>query len=332
MKRIFAFMLASVVIFLLGGCGKSEQVKQLESMIDSIGEVTLEDRALLQEIEEFGSSIPEKELSQVENISVYYAAYDRINELLKEPYLGDWIIFGRLANDDSSNSFDGSQKITLTSNEVIYGSGYQWAVDPDRDNLFCLWNEGAEFGIEGKVCEVKGARIIPVWSGFLVKAEDYDVFLSEIVKIVELTPENVGDYLDFKRVQTEYYDAFGDKDKNETRKTSSWIISKLYEEGWLYFRGENFKIELLKKDGWGSKSSEVIQWGPFGQFWLDDKGKVEFGRAEGTLYFIAADLVEVVNNDAEKTHTLKFGDAEFYPDCGDTGRDNVLEDESVRLF
>lgn len=332
MKKLIALILASVCILSLSGCGKSEQVKQIESMIDTIGEVTLEDRALLQEIEQLGSTIPENELSKVKNANVYYTARDALYELLKEPYLGDWILFGRLSNDDSDNSFDGTQKITLTSSEVQYGEGFQWAIDPDRDDMFCMWNESADFGIEGKVVEVKGAHVIPVWSGILVKAEDYDTFLSQIVKIVELTPENVADYLDFKKVNTEYYDAFGEKDKNETRKTSSWIISKLYEEGWLYFRGEDFKIELLKKDGWGSKSREIIEWGPFGQFWMDDRGKVEFGRAEGTLYFISADLMEVNYDEAEKYHTLKWGELEFYPDCGDTGKYCVLEDESVRLY
>ena len=81
MKKTIAILLALITVLSLAACGKSEAVKNVETAISAIGDVTPDKKDLVNEAYAAYSALPEKERSGVENASVLTAARDKLHEL-----------------------------------------------------------------------------------------------------------------------------------------------------------------------------------------------------------------------------------------------------------
>ena len=86
MKKFLALILALAMIFALCGCGKSENVKQTEAMIEAIGEVTLDNASAVADARDAYDQLSDKEQKQVSNLSVLEDAEAQYSALLADQY------------------------------------------------------------------------------------------------------------------------------------------------------------------------------------------------------------------------------------------------------
>ena len=83
-KRICCVFLCVLISISICACGKSENVKNLESLISSIGEVTLESEDLIISAEELYNNLSAEEKETVENYSLLVAARENYDTLTIE--------------------------------------------------------------------------------------------------------------------------------------------------------------------------------------------------------------------------------------------------------
>lgn len=97
MKQIFALLLAAAMCLSLVACGgQSEAAKALDEKILTLGEITIESKELLEEIETEYGSLTDKEKNSLENYDVlrtaretYNAQMEKIQSFKVYPYLPD---------------------------------------------------------------------------------------------------------------------------------------------------------------------------------------------------------------------------------------------------
>jgi uncharacterized protein YcfL len=81
MKKVLKFVLVLFLFVVLVGCKKEEAFKAVENLIDNIGEVTLEDEALINEIEEKYNALSEEDQEKVANLAVLVDAQVTLDSL-----------------------------------------------------------------------------------------------------------------------------------------------------------------------------------------------------------------------------------------------------------
>lgn len=87
MKKVISLFLAVVLCLSLTACGKSEAVKNVEAMIDALGEITLESIDAIRSAEDAYNALTADEQKKVENYKSLTAARDAYFELA---LVGDW--------------------------------------------------------------------------------------------------------------------------------------------------------------------------------------------------------------------------------------------------
>lgn len=84
MKRILFFAICISIMLFAGGCGKNNAVIEVEEMINSIGEITLDSGEELANIEMYYEALSEGQKDQVENHIILVKAIDEYNALVKK--------------------------------------------------------------------------------------------------------------------------------------------------------------------------------------------------------------------------------------------------------
>ena len=87
MKKLVTFLLAVILCLSLAACGKSEAVKNVEAMIDALGEITLESIDAISAAENTYGDLTTEEQEKVKNYETLTAARDRYYELA---LVGNW--------------------------------------------------------------------------------------------------------------------------------------------------------------------------------------------------------------------------------------------------
>lgn len=187
------------------------------------------------------------------------------------------------------------------------------------------------------------------------KTAEMGDFTANIVT-VELTAENVAEYLEFRPYEIEYLDAFG----NGTGQFDCGVAlsSKVFDSGLVYWSSENIGIEILFADNYGScmqdlwqkwsvysSGSQVLGWEkgstvvdiPLGAVvygFSNDVTQIpdfhpellRFGNAKGTITFVKAEYVESISNEGGRTVSLIDGQSEMtgYWCNGVDWPDNIL--------
>ena len=111
--------------------------------------------------------------------------------------------------------------------------------------------------------------------------------IDEMYVAVELTPENVAEYICFDHLYT-YVDEWGDTASYaDNDQTSYAALNKKEGNGLTYVGADGVQVELLLGNG-----KKTTFYG-LGQFWIDGKNVAikDFGRAKGTLYFVKSEYV-----------------------------------------
>ena len=84
MKKTVILLVALVMLLSLFGCGKSEEVLDLEEKINSIGEVTTDKATLINSALRAYAALDERKQEQVENYAVLLQAKETLYKLIEE--------------------------------------------------------------------------------------------------------------------------------------------------------------------------------------------------------------------------------------------------------
>lgn len=333
MKKLVGLLLVFLLCLSIAGCGKSEAVKNVEAMIEGLGEITVESIDAIRAAEEAYGALTPEEQGKVKNIETLSAARDRYYELV---LVGNWTDPYIYTYGVAENY---SKRVNLTLNPDMTGTDRG-----DGDTEFpCTWSvtggilkisadEG--YWTDYEVQE-KDGQIILQSSGsnwYLMRLEDYHALLDDIFLIVDMEQVNPADYFGFRIHEDIKKNEWGEP--NGISGTYVLLENLLYEAGWMYLEcSENFAVEVLHPEyqetyvypEGGSSTytreagSVTITWSPFASFafsvgWKEPvytqtadltEDQLAFGRARGTLTFINRNYVaEVRKSDGANDRIL----------------------------
>lgn len=334
MKRICMWILAAVLVFSLCGCGKSEAVKNVEDMIDSIGTVTADSLTAIDAAMEAYEALTEEEVEKVENYSVLAEARDACLEM---HMTGGWVYEPKYFYNVEEMYADCD--ITLNEDKSAdgeYVSG-TWRVEDGKLKI----NNG-EYDVQYTIYRDNGDIKIGSGNSKMMRTEDFKALLDEMFVIVEVTPENVADYCRCVIYTEIDEDDFGTITGDTYTFTT--LVSNVYDDGLLFLEGsDDLAIELLipeheykyrSGDRWRTYTEEadayVVKRTPYGsrsnslgnknaerdyenvhEISADD---ITFGRVTGKITFIKAEYVKEVKQDENGTSRLLvlFNDEEIH--------------------
>ncbi len=182
MKKILILLLALVICISLCACGKSEAVKNVESLILEIGEVSAESEAAVVAAENAYSALDGEEKGDVENYSVLLAAREALDVALYEAYVEELYasVAGEWINVNDMDSYVLEEDGTGTHGE----KSVEFTIAPDT--LKMSVTEGVtsstarEFSVD---LESKTPKLTPNDAAtYYVQAENYEAIAQEIRK------------------------------------------------------------------------------------------------------------------------------------------------------
>lgn len=197
MKKTISLLLALVMCLSLCACGKNDAVKNVETLIDAIGEVTLDSDAAIAAAEEAYNALTAEDKTAVENYALLQSARESLDrELFRQSILGDWL------------TIDGSMTFTFYENgECTISGAERGSYEVDRDTIKVtilglqvqLVVEDDETGIRHMKAEDLGIDC--------VQEDDFAAFQPEIINIAT---ENWEEYFEIRQVRRAAKNAFGE--------------------------------------------------------------------------------------------------------------------------
>ncbi len=140
MRKLLILSLCLLMSATVTAC-KSEEVKNVESAISTIGEMDLDKKDMLLEIEDLYESLPEKEKSKVDNYDTLESAWTSYDDILKD--FEDEVKFCATAVISVFNTIEDS--LDLYVENVVFVN-----VDGINYSLVLLTNNDPKTGIEGE--------------------------------------------------------------------------------------------------------------------------------------------------------------------------------------
>ena len=202
----------------------------VEGLIGAIGEVTAESESAITAAEEAYDALPEEEKVKVENYAVLTAAKDSLRELKISPIVGEWV-----------NEVGKTKSISFSADGKFNVDGYEGTWDLNENGATLDIKIG---GVSPEISVIEEDGFVKLNLGFMdifecyVRAEDYQDAFDKKFVAVDLSPENVKDYLG-EPVRAGYLlDAWGEED----RTTPIYILtSNVYDDGLVYIGcGDDF--------------------------------------------------------------------------------------------
>lgn len=348
MKKAISLMLAFVLCLSLCACGKSEAVKNVEALIDAIGEVTAESGKTINAAESAYNALTEEEKAEVSGIEALSAAKVDYAEALIDS-IGEVTIDSKsaiLAAEEAYSALSDEEKMAVASTTTLTAAIDQLDILLKEQELIGRWcyisdkSAGLTF-LEGGTVELgegfkadyiftdngimidfeieydftyenfEGITVLMnEYAGTYVREEDYDAVHNKVFVDVDLATVDISEYAEF--VHLDYrLDDFGEKEPANTHL----VVSEVYDQGLIY---------------WGTTGGDVIvEYGgentihggfPFGA----TSYVPEFGRMKGTIVFIRAEYVdEYIFNESERKIVSKlFGSS---PASAPAGYGNYVE-------
>lgn len=314
MKKWITLALTLMLCLSLTACGKSEEVKNVETMIKNLGEVTSESLEAVFAARNAYEALPEEEKEKVKNID---ELKDAFSECVEMHLPGTWVYdYGHY-----NNVTEQYKKVDLSISKDLFAeaesySGPCWVED------FRLMVDAGEYNhVQYLHCE-DGQLTMGTNNYRLLKTEAYAAKLDQMFVTVELTPENITDYCKIVLYTEIEEDDFGVV-TGDTR-TYATLESTVYNDGLIYLENSNdLAVELLipehpytyNKNGRIRKYTDeadtyVIKHGPYGSsgYSLGYKrvedayeyvhkitaDQISFGRVTGSITFIRAEYVQDV--------------------------------------
>lgn len=321
MKKLIGLLLVLLLCLSIAGCGKSEAVKNVEAMIEGLGEITVESIDAIRAAEEAYGALTPEEQGKVKNIETLSTARDRYYELV---LVGEWC-YSNVYLYELDSAYD---RVDLILNADMTGTDMigtvqkfdaQWSVTDGRLTL-----KGDGISNIYDVAEKDGniVLMVPDINIEYIRQEDYHALLDDAFMTVNLAEAELSEYFDIEIFEHEITDEWGDP----TGQIYVHVIlrNSLYDQGWLYLSSsDDLAIEILYpaytryfeyQDG--SSWTDPMEEGSYTYAWCPyafDEGmrlfaynedsrathdltedEISFGRARGTVVFINSKYVSEV--------------------------------------
>lgn len=339
-KTVIIRVLLVCICIMLWGCGKSEAVKNVESLIEEIGEVTVDSGNSIEEAENAYNALTDEEKKQVENAELLTTKKEELAACIEKaeeearkkeeeekkkaeeerkkklaPFVGTWkpIYADAMKNEFYHDLMWDLQEQVPKAEKVI-----------DENDEFAEVNEDGtiECGMprkKYKLVEDNGITKLVGSSAVYVREEDYEDVMDKMFVHVTLNTDNIGDYIGGPVEIGRYLDEWGD----ETDTKAFIFSSPAYDnEGLIMLSFKDVKYEMYFND----VSEPTTYYMPYvlGFSTLNNMSSLNhFGRAEGEIWYIRKDYVSEITAKEDKningslcgTRTIKFTDgfsADFY--------------------
>lgn len=301
MRKLICLLLLLVMCVSLCACGKSESVKNAEALIAEIGEDPLQNRDAVQTALDAWGLLTEKEQGKVENAETLLMAQKKLEQERQETFQwleGDWVQLYNLLNGYVYNEVE-----PTLNTDVVLSVEMDSAVHNKKEVEWKCVNGGIHLGnLTNLIKPVQyGDITVLVTEGAeslsYIKLEDVD----KLFVHVELTPDNISDYMEIINVPCKVVDSFGEV---LGEGESYWFASKVYDDGLIYFDSHELHIEYYKQYPYSRNSSRSetsqLYGGPNGysttngQINWTTADMLSIGRVTGTVYFVRSEYAEMV--------------------------------------
>lgn len=335
MKKVLSILLALVLCLSLCACGKSEAVKNVEAMIDALGEITLESIDAIRSAEDAYSALTEDEQKKVSNYETLTSARDSYYELA---LVGEWCVHNISLYDIESMYTRLNLRLNADMTAVDYGDGGMeisgpWSVTDGRLTVGEVGNDWTDYIVfeeEDKLfLESDGSN----WS--LMRVADFHALLDDIFLVVDVSEIALNEYFGFSFLENIEVDTWGEPTGHGDKRVR--LTNQLYEQGWLYLSNdESLAIEIAYPEHHGETHHEFngteywtkeagsitltgcpftgatgqIVWYIPGFTFVDDLSvdQLSFGRAKGTITYINQKYVKEVKADADSQSRVLITD------------------------
>ena len=139
MKKIIKIILSVILCLFISSCGKSEEAKKTDNIISSIGEVTLDSEAKINEAQTAVDSLDEK--SKVSNISTLNNAKNQLSEIKKGCCFsieGGWGIGKTFVIEEVSDRLKLQQSEETFDNQYFVFNYNCWKYDYYKEPLVAI--------------------------------------------------------------------------------------------------------------------------------------------------------------------------------------------------
>lgn len=341
MKKITALILAVILCLSLSACGKSEAVKNVEAMIDSLGEITLESIEAIRTAEAAYAALIPEEQEKVKNYETLTTARDRYYELA---LVGEWC-YTRVDLYNLPSNYD---RVDMILNEDMTGTDMvgtvqefaaQWSV---TDSRLTMNGEGIYNSYDVVEKDGKIFLKIPDIDMEYMRRDDFHAMLDDAFLVVDVSEIDLNEYFGFSIYENIEVDAWGEPNGHGDKRVR--LTNRLYEQGWLYLNNdESLAIEVFYPEFHTESYHEIngttygtVEAGnitltgcPFtgtsGQiiWYIPDftivadlsVEQLSFGRAKGTITFINQKHIKEVSVDKDSQSRVlitDFSNSEFY--------------------
>lgn len=334
MKKIIALALVVVLCLSLSACGKSEAVKNVEAMIDALGEITLESIEAIRSAEDAYAVLTSEEQRKVKNYEILTTARDRYYELA---LVGEWC-YTRVDLYNLPSNYD---RVDMILNEDMTGTDMvgtvqefaaQWSV---TDSRLTMNSEGIYNSYDVVEKDGKIFLKIPDIDMEYMRRDDFHAMLDDAFLVVDVSEIDLNEYFGFSIYENIEVDTWGEPTGHGDKRVR--LTNQLYEQGWLYLSNdESLAIEVAYPEHHGETHHEFngteywtkeagsitltgcpftgatgqIVWYIPGYTFVDDLSveQISFGRAKGTITYINQKYVKEVKVDADSQSRVLITD------------------------
>lgn len=301
MKKLFCLLLALILCLSLCACGKSEAVKNAESLIAQISEDPLENRDAVEAAEKAWEALTEKEQGKVKNAEILLAAMDVMEQERQETLQwleGDWVSLYSLLNgfvyNEAQPTLNREVVLSVDGDNVLFnGKETEWKCMDGGIRLGNMTNLVKPVQHSDiTVLVTEGAETMSY-----VRLEDVDKLFVQVT----LTPDNISDYVQIINVPCKVVDNFGTV---LGEGSSYWFASKVYDEGLIYFDSHELHLEYFREYYPGREPSRTettqLYGGPNGYSSTNGQinwvtaDKLTLGRVTGTVLYVRAEYAQMV--------------------------------------
>ena len=310
-KAIRMATLTIIICCVLWGCGKSEAVKNVESLIDGIGEVTLESEESIKTAEEAYNSLNEKEKEKVENADQLVSKKEELDACITKaeeekkqkeeeekkeklaPFLGTWVpLYQEVFKEYYDNSWSNdlwSVNLSITENNDN--------VTLENDNAITYVSSNAEMSTF-ELIEDQGIEklVSPYGAGVYVRKDEYETARDKMFVHINLDQDNISDYIGGLIEIGKFIDEWGD----ETDTSAYTFSSAAYaNENLIMLTYSDVKYEVYYKGSGDAVTYHELY--PILQAWGSNTPSLDhFGRAEGEIWYVKKGYVSEINKENNK--------------------------------
>lgn len=313
MKKALSLLLVLVMCLSLCACGKSEAVKNVEAMIDALGEITLESIDIIRAAEDAYAALTKEEQTKVSNYKTLTAARDSYYELA---LVGDWCCNYIISFDDIESEYN---RVDLQLNADMTSVGYAdggalempgtWSVTDGHLMVDRMEYGYAEYIVVEEDGKLQLQSDVEYANESMMTIADFHVLLDDMFLIIDLAEVDINDCCEPIFYDRYEYNEWGEAEDEVC--TTILIKNKLADDGWLYLDSfddvaieifaPEYSVESVEYSRIETTASGCIYDSVYKlYYWLSSKGKpscdldiseVSWGRAKGRILFVNKEYV-----------------------------------------